>query len=247
MDWQHLGGLVMARLGQSIADSGPAPGAWLPAALIVAAVVIGVRPLWRMSRTVVTIAHELGHALVALLTGRRWQRFVVHADMSGEVATLGKPTGIGRILTTAAGYPMPAVLGALAIWAGLSGWVLVVLLVIAVALVAALVRARSGFTVLWLVFLLLADVALWWWSSDILAAGLVCGLGAFLVGGAWRQLINVSGSHDPGQDPAVLASISWLARGGWLTVFFAIVGVMTALSARTMAPSLMMWWRSVMG
>ena len=39
-------------------------------ALALAFVAVGWRPLWRWTRTVVTIAHEGGHALVAVLAGR---------------------------------------------------------------------------------------------------------------------------------------------------------------------------------
>ena len=37
----------------------------------IAMVVVVVRPLWRVARNAVTIAHEGGHALAALLTGRK--------------------------------------------------------------------------------------------------------------------------------------------------------------------------------
>ena len=38
---------------------------------LIALVVVAFRPLWRIARNAITIAHEGGHALVALLTGRR--------------------------------------------------------------------------------------------------------------------------------------------------------------------------------
>ncbi|MBO0817071.1 MAG: M50 family metallopeptidase, partial [Actinobacteria bacterium] len=38
---------------------------------LLAVAAVGSRRIWPVSRTVVTIAHEGGHALVALLTGRR--------------------------------------------------------------------------------------------------------------------------------------------------------------------------------
>ncbi|MBO0786392.1 MAG: M50 family metallopeptidase, partial [Actinobacteria bacterium] len=38
---------------------------------LLALAAVGSRRIWPVSRTVVPIAHEGGHALVALLTGRR--------------------------------------------------------------------------------------------------------------------------------------------------------------------------------
>ena len=37
---------------------------------LIALAVVAFRPLWRVARNAITIAHEGGHALVALLTGR---------------------------------------------------------------------------------------------------------------------------------------------------------------------------------
>ena len=48
--------------------------------------------MWRWTRTVPTIVHEGGHALVAVLTGRRLTGIRLHADTSGRVlSTSGAP------------------------------------------------------------------------------------------------------------------------------------------------------------
>ena len=57
----------------------------------------------------VTLVHELGHAFVGMLVGRRFTGFVLRGDMSGHAVTVGPPRGIGRLVTTWAGYPMPGV------------------------------------------------------------------------------------------------------------------------------------------
>jgi hypothetical protein len=59
----------------------------------------------------VTLVHEAGHAVVALLTGRRLNAIRLHQDTSGLTITSGRPRGPVMIATAAAGYLAPAVLG----------------------------------------------------------------------------------------------------------------------------------------
>lgn len=68
-------------------------------------------PLWGLSRHLVTLVHEGGHALAALLTGRRLNRITLHSDTSGLTVSSGKPTGPGMAVTAAAGYTAPAIVG----------------------------------------------------------------------------------------------------------------------------------------
>src|SRR5699024_217250 len=69
-------------------------------------------PVWRVLRLVVTLVHELGHALVGVMAGRRLAGFVLRADMSGHAVTVGPAKGPGGGATTWAGYPAPAPPGA---------------------------------------------------------------------------------------------------------------------------------------
>lgn len=90
----------------------PDPDLWVVVATAVAALLVVVpHPLWRLSRNAITIAHEGGHGLVALATGRRLDGIRLHSDTSGLTVSRGKPTGIGMILTAAAGYTAPPLLG----------------------------------------------------------------------------------------------------------------------------------------
>ncbi|MFF6775951.1 M50 family metallopeptidase [Streptomyces sp. NPDC012637] len=90
----------------------PAPATWIVVATAVAALAAVVpRPIWRLSRNAITIAHEGGHGLVALVTGRRLQSIRLHSDTSGLTVSRGRPTGIGMILTAAAGYTAAPLLG----------------------------------------------------------------------------------------------------------------------------------------
>src|SRR5690348_7286751 len=76
-----------------------------------ALLIVMFRYVWHIARNAVTIAHEGGHALVALLCGRRLAGVRLHSDTSGVTVSYGKPRGLGMILTVAAGYVTPSLLG----------------------------------------------------------------------------------------------------------------------------------------
>ncbi|WP_344771613.1 M50 family metallopeptidase [Aeromicrobium panaciterrae] len=82
---------------------------WAAAALALALTV--APPAWRFTRHLVTLVHEAGHAIVAVLTGRRLNAIRLHTDTSGLTLSTGRPRGPGMIATAAAGYLAPAALG----------------------------------------------------------------------------------------------------------------------------------------
>ena len=76
-----------------------------------AVVLTAAPPAWRVTRHLVTLVHEAGHALVAVATGRRLNAITLHTDTSGLTISSGKPRGPGMIATAAAGYLAPSALG----------------------------------------------------------------------------------------------------------------------------------------
>nr|WP_243770089.1 M50 family metallopeptidase [Amycolatopsis acidicola] len=103
---------------------------------------------WRLARNVITIVHEAGHALIALLVGRRLQGIQLHSDTSGVTVSRGKPTGPGMVLTSLAGYPAPGVLGLAFAALVAANRVTVLLGVAAVLLLGVLVMVRNAYGVL---------------------------------------------------------------------------------------------------
>ncbi|MET0318594.1 MAG: M50 family metallopeptidase [Rhodococcus fascians] len=119
--------------------------------VVVAAILVLVGSLWPMTRHTVTLAHEAGHAVAAMATGRQLSGIRLHSDSSGLTLSRGRPRGPGMVLTAAAGYLTPSLLG-------LAGGVLIgagqrrVLLWGAVALMAVMVLfVRNVFGLLVLV------------------------------------------------------------------------------------------------
>lgn len=126
----------------------------LVALAAVAAVLVLVTPLWRLTRHAVTIAHEGAHGLVALAVGRRLAGIRLHSDTSGLTVSSGRPTGPGMVLTCAAGYTGPGLFGLGA---------------------AALLAAGYGVTLLWtlvaLMALLLVQIRNWYGLWSVLVSG----------------------------------------------------------------------------
>ena len=209
----------------------------LLAVVICAALLAALTPLWRVLRLAVTLVHELGHAGVGLLTGRRFTAFVLRGDMSGQAVTSGPRRGPGRVATTWAGYPAPALVGVGLIWVAGRGWAAPTLTAALLVLVVALTRARSALTVAVTLAALAGTGALWWWRIDTVQNGLLTGIGVVLVVGAWRHLAAVIRVGGRGSDPAVLATLTKVPATVWNLSFAVVCLLATLLSAHLLFPT----------
>lgn len=195
-----------------------------------ALVVVSTRLPWRIARNAVTIAHEGGHALVALLTGRKLRGIRLHSDTSGLTLSAGRPTGPGMILTLLAGYVASPLVGLAG--AGLLGGNRITLLLwVAVALLLAmLVMIRNVFGVVSL--LVTGGVVLavsWYASPQVQAAFAYTGVWFLLLGGV-RPVVELqrlrSRGRLPESDADQLAGLTHLPAIFWVTVF-AVVNLLT--------------------
>ncbi|MEV0686352.1 M50 family metallopeptidase [Nocardia sp. NPDC050378] len=212
----------------------PAPPWWL--VLVTAAlalILVGYRPLWRITRAAVTVAHEGGHALFALLTGRRLHAITLHTDTSGLTVSSGKPTGPGMILTAMAGYPAPALLGVgYAALLG-SGRVSVMLWATLAMLVAVLVKVRNVYGLLTVLVLGALVFGVSWYGSDLLQAGFAYLAAWFLLAAAARPVLELQRGRrrQPGRtdsDADQLARLTHLPALLWV-LFFALVCLAAAV------------------
>jgi hypothetical protein len=129
----------------------PVPDARFVLATGFVALLLVLAPVtWPRVRLGVTVVHEAGHAVVAVLVGRRLRSIRLHSDTSGLTVSRGKPRGPGMVVMLAAGYLAPAALGLLAallLANGRSVGLLWLLVVLAAALIL-WVRNGYGFVVL---------------------------------------------------------------------------------------------------
>ncbi len=192
----------------------------------VAAVLVLSPTLWRPTRHVVTIAHEGAHGLVALAAGRRLSGIRLHSDTSGLTVSAGKPSGLGMVLTCAAGYTGPALfgLGAAALLA--AGHAIGLLWALLLLLALLLVQIRNWYG-LWSVLVTGAVVfgATWWLPPEGQAAFAALATW-FLLLAAPRTVLELQSSRRrrraPDSDADQLAGLTRLPALLWVGIFLLV-------------------------
>ncbi len=188
-------------------------------AAVVGAALALVPPIWRYSRHVATLVHEAGHAMVALLTGRRLNAVRLHSDTSGHTISSGRPRGPGMVAMAAAGYLAPSALGLACIWlvdAGHTPWALWAALV-TLALMLLYVRNWFGLFVVGLAGGAVA-VLIWRTSADAqdLAASV---LAWFLLVAGPRTTLDLAShrrrTRSRTSDADLLARLTHVPAGLW--------------------------------
>jgi hypothetical protein len=175
---------------------------------------------------VVTIAHEGGHGLTALLTGRRLAGIRLHSDTSGLTVSSGRPTGPGMILTAAAGYTAPSLLGLGGALLLATGHVTALLWISIALLAALLIMIRNAFGLLAVVVTGAAFFAVSWYGSNQLQA-VFAYLGVwFLLLAGVRPVIELQGKRRRGgardSDADQLARLTGVSALLWVALFLVV-------------------------
>ncbi|HEY1971683.1 MAG TPA: M50 family metallopeptidase [Pseudonocardia sp.] len=196
--------------------------------LLVALLVLGPHALWRLTRTIVTIAHEGGHAFVAVLTGRRLTGIRLHSDTSGVTVSVGRPTGPGMVLTALAGYLAPSLLGLAAAGLVAVGWAVPLLWLAILMLVITLVYVRNVYGGIAVLVTGAGVGAVAWYGSPQVQVGFAEAAAWFLLFGglrAVRELGRVrrrqirSGTQRLDSDADQLARLTGLPGWLWVALF----------------------------
>src|ERR687893_1768943 len=224
------------RLWTRVSAEAPLPLEVLAAAAAVALLVVATPALWRPARTVVTIAHEGAHGLVALAAGRSLAGIRLHSDTSGLTVSAGRPTGLGMVLTCASGYVGPGLfgLGAAALLA--SGHAVGLLWALLLLLALLLVQIRNWYG-LWSVLVTGAVVfaATWWLPPDGQAAFAALATW-FLLLAAPRTVIELQSARRrrraPDSDADQLARLTPFPALLWVGVFLLVDVGALVLGAR---------------
>jgi hypothetical protein len=184
------------------------------------------RPVWRVARNAVTIAHEGGHALFALLTGRRLRGIRLEFDTSGLTLSSGRPTGFGMILTLLGGYIAPSLIGVLGAWLLGGNRITLLLWLAVVLLLVMLINIRNLFGVVSLLITgAIVFVVSWYASPQVQAVFAYAGVWFLLFGGV-RPVFELQSlrrrGRMPGLDADQLAHITHVPALFWVG-FFLIV------------------------
>lgn len=186
------------------------------------------RGLWHLLRHVVTIGHEAGHAVIALVSGRRLNGITLHSDTSGLTVSTGRSTGPGMVLTLFAGYPAVSLLGLGGAWLDVANLAHVLLWATVVLLAAMLLALRNAYGVLSVVVTGGVVFALSWFASPPVQA--LCGelFSWFLLFGGIRPILELGGkrrrAHAQNSDADQLARLTGVPATMWLGLWL-IIGV----------------------
>ncbi len=208
---------------------------------LAALIMVGSRRIWPVARTAITMAHEGGHALIALATGRRLDGVRVHRSTAGLTVSAGSSHGPGIVATAAAGYLAPPLLG-LGDAALLASGHLVAALLLSFLLLAVLaLLTRNAYGIL-AVLVVAATVALviWRGSAQVQAAfGYV--MAWFLLIGGVRPVLELwqsrrrSRGRPTGSDADQLARLTQVPAGLWVALFALVAAGSLAVSALWLA------------
>jgi len=224
-----------------LSSTQPAPPAWIVAASGIAALVIVANvSAWHLARNVITIAHEGGHALVSLLTGRRLDGIRLHADTSGVTYSRGRRSGPGIVLTSAAGYMTPPLLGAGAAVLLASHHLTAMLWLMLALLIATFLAIRNAYGVLAVGASAALVIAVTWYASATVQAAFGYTTAWFLLLGGVRPVFELRGDRRRRRggtsDADHLAQLTGVPGGAWVAFFALIALVALVIGGRLLLP-----------
>jgi hypothetical protein len=200
---------------------------------LLAGLVVAARPSWRLARNGITIAHEGGHALVAVLVGRRLSGIRLHSDTSGLTLSRGRPGGPGMAFTLLAGYLAPSLLGLGGAWLLAGGRITLLLWASLALLFAMLLMIRNLYGLLAVLVAGGAIFVVSAYTEPAVQAAFGFGFVWFLLVGGVRPVGELQSlrwrGRAPESDADQLARITWLPGLLWVG-FFGLVNL-AALTA----------------
>ena len=220
----------------------PVPDARFVVATGVVALVLVLAPAtWPRVRLGVTVVHEAGHAVVAVLVGRRLRSIRLHSDTSGLTVSRGKPRGPGMVVMLAAGYLAPAALGLLAAVLLADGRSVGLLWLLVVLSAALILWVRNGYGFVVLVVGGAAVLLVTWYGDGQLQSVAAYLITWLLLLAAPRPLVELLGDgrrRGRTSDPDQLAGLTRVPAVVWILLLLAanLAGLVVGVS--TLAPDL---------
>lgn len=202
------------------------PELWAYLASWVGALLLTFTPLWLISRNVITVVHEGGHALTGLLWGRRIEGIKLHSDTSGVTVSRGRSWGLGMLFTVAAGYTAPAILGLGIQWLIYRGLIFLSLFILTVLLAGIFLSIRNIWGLLITVPLLVLFYCSFQFSAELQGFFMLF-LATFLTTASLKPIIELQARRKIGEasnsDADQLAHLTLLIPGiAWVGIFFAV-------------------------
>ncbi|MCA2179770.1 M50 family metallopeptidase [Nonomuraea glycinis] len=219
----------MDKLWAQLIEVQSAPDPWVVGGSALAALAIVTFTMsWQLTRGLITIAHEGGHAVMALLTRRKLEGIRLHSDTSGVTLTRGRPNGPGMVLTALAGYLAPSLLGLAAAWLTDQGRITLLIWSMLLFLVCMLLLIRNLYGALILLVTGGAVFAVSMYAPAEVQQVVALVVVWFLLFGGIRPIFELQRKRRRRQardsDADQLARLTFLP-GGFYVFFFLLVGV----------------------
>jgi peptidoglycan/LPS O-acetylase OafA/YrhL len=238
----------MHELWDRIGGTQAVPPVWVIAVSGVIALLIVLHArIWHLTRNLITIAHEGGHALASVLSGRRLDGIRLHSDTSGVTYSRGRRTGPAVVVTSAAGYLTPSLLGAGASWLLAAHQVIAMLWLLLVLLAAMFLAIRNAYGVLAMLVTVGAVLAVSWFGTAAIQAAFGYTAAWFLLLGGVRAVVELQGdrrrSRRHGQvstsDADQLGRLTGVPAGAWVAVFALVCVAALVLGTRLLIPAVL--------
>lgn len=237
---------VVHALWERVGGTQPVPPAWMAVASgTVALLIVLDARAWRLARNAITIAHEGGHALASVLCGRRLAGIRLHSDTSGVTYSRGSRTGPAAVLTSAAGYPAPSLLGAGAAWLLAAHHVTAMLWLLLALLAATFLAIRNAYGFLAVIVTAGAVLAVSLLATATIQAAFGYTAAWFLLLGGGRAVIELqSHRHRRRRRGAVstsdadqLGRLTGVPGGAWVLGFALVCLTALVLGTRLLIPN----------
>ncbi len=238
----------MHELWDRVGGTQAVPPVWVIAVSgAIAVLIVLTAGTWRVARNSITIAHEGGHALASVLSGRRLEGIRVHSDTSGVTYSQGKRTGPAVVLTLAAGYLAPSLLGAGAAWLLAAHHVTAMLWLLLALLAATFLAIRNAYGILAVLITAGAVLAVSWFAAAALQAAFGYTAAWFLLLGGVRAVVELQShrrsSSRRGQvstsDADQLGRLTGVPGGVWVAVFALMCVAALVLGTRLLIPGVL--------
>ncbi len=239
---------LLRELWDRMGATQPVPPPWVVAVSgTIALLIVLEARTWRLARNSITIAHEGGHALASVLCGRRLDGIRLHADTSGVTYSRGRRTGPALVLTFAAGYLSPSLLGAGGAWLLATRHVTAMLWLLLALLAATFLAVRNAYGLLAVLASVTAVLAVSWFATTTIQAAFGYTAAWLLLLGGVRAVVELHGhrrrSRRRGQmstsDADELGRLTGVPGGAWVALFALVCVAALVLGARLLIPALL--------
>ena len=214
------------------------PGRVVALSAALAVLLVWAPGVWGITRHVVTIAHEAAHGFAALMSGRKLHGIRLHSDTSGLTVSAGRTTGPGMILTAAAGYVGPGLLGLGSAFLLANHRAVGLLWALLILLALLLIQVRNWFG-LWSILISGAVVfGVSWWLAPQVQSAFAYVLTWFLLLAAPRPVLELQAlrrrTGARSSDADQLARLTHVPAIVWVGFFLAVTLGVLGLGASWM-------------